>query len=338
MTPDPSAVRLGRDTMMNLRFVPEPTIPRRRRNPAGWIRELEPVAERQFHEHLRLATEWYPHEYVPWSRGQNFGGPLHGVPWRPEQSDLSPAVRASLITSLLAEDNLPHYHRHAAGAFGLDGAWGSWIHRWTAEKSRHAAALREYLHVTRAVDPAELERTRMQQASRGDTMEQSCGLATLAYLAVQEVVTSISYRNTGAASGDTACEALLARIAADENLHTVFYRGLLEHTLTIWPDHTMRVLADTVRTFRMPAHAAPGFDRMSVSIAASGIYNLRIHHDDVLLPFLQSLGVPHRGGLASDGERACEELSTFLAGLDQAAVFQEEQLQALQPRFRRVPA
>ncbi|MEU5486019.1 acyl-ACP desaturase [Streptomyces mirabilis] len=111
--------------MMNIQLVQEHTIRRQRRNPAGWLDELEPVAERQFHEHLRLATEWYPYEYAPWSRAQNFSGPLHGVTWRPEQSDLSPAVRSSLMTALLTEDNLPSYHLQAASAFGLDGVWGS---------------------------------------------------------------------------------------------------------------------------------------------------------------------------------------------------------------------
>lgn len=100
----------------------------------------------------------------------------------------------------------------------------------------------------------------------------------------------------------------------------------------------MRVLADTVRTFRTPGHAVSGFDRMSVGIAACGIYNLRVHHDDVLMPFLQSLGVPHLKGLGPDGERAWEELGTFLDGLNQAAVFEEEQLEALRPCLRRIPA
>ncbi|MEU5486020.1 acyl-ACP desaturase [Streptomyces mirabilis] len=195
----------------------------------------------------------------------------------------------------------------------------------------------EYVHATRAVNPAELERMRMQQVGRGP-MEQPPGLAMIAYLSLKELATSISYRNTGAASGDAVCEALLTRIAADENLHTVFYRGLLEHAFSVWPDHTMRVLADTVRTFRMPGHAMPDFDRMSVSIAARGIYNRRIHHDDVLMPLLHSLGVPHLSDLGPDGERAREELDAFLDGVNQAAVIEEDQLEALRPRFRQILA
>ena len=48
-------------------------------------------------------------------------------------------------------------------SFGMDGAWGQWINRWTAEENRHGIALRDYLVVTRAVDPVELEELRMEE-------------------------------------------------------------------------------------------------------------------------------------------------------------------------------
>ena len=51
------------------------------------------------------------------------------------------------------EDNLPSYHREIAEMFGRDGAWGTWVHRWTAEEGRHAYVMRDYLLVTRGVDP-----------------------------------------------------------------------------------------------------------------------------------------------------------------------------------------
>ena len=48
-----------------------------------------------------------------------------------------------------------------------DGAWGTWVHRWTAEEGRHSICMRDYLLVTRAVDPVELERGRMRQMEKG---------------------------------------------------------------------------------------------------------------------------------------------------------------------------
>ena len=42
-----------------------------------------------------------------------------------------------MITNLLTEDNLPSYHREIAENFSQDGAWGTWVGRWTAEENRH---------------------------------------------------------------------------------------------------------------------------------------------------------------------------------------------------------
>ena len=72
-----------------------------------------------------------------------------------------------MVLNLLTEDNLPSYHREIATTFGIDGAWGQWVNRWTAEENRHGIALRDYLVVTRAIDPVELEQLRVEQMTRG---------------------------------------------------------------------------------------------------------------------------------------------------------------------------
>ena len=101
------------------------------------LREMEPAVEANLNRHLSVAQEWMPHDYVPWSEGRDFVGP-DGDAWEVGQSDLSPAVRAAFEVNLLTEDNLPSYHYEVATAFGRDGAWGTWVHRWTAEEGRHA--------------------------------------------------------------------------------------------------------------------------------------------------------------------------------------------------------
>ena len=47
--------------------------------------DLEPVVEAGLNRHLATAKEWFPHEYVPWSRGLDFDGVLgrHGTPGSP---------------------------------------------------------------------------------------------------------------------------------------------------------------------------------------------------------------------------------------------------------------
>jgi acyl-[acyl-carrier-protein] desaturase len=281
---------------------------------------LEPTVAGELDRHLSVAKEWFPHEYVPWSQGRDYDGPMEGDAWSPEDSKVSPAAREALVVNLLTEDNLPGYHREISTIFGRDGAWGTWVDRWTAEENRHGIVIRDYLTVTRAVDPVALERARMThmqggyQADHGDKM-----LHGLAYVAFQELATRVSHRNTGTASGDPLCERMLTRVAADENLHMLFYRNLLAAAFELAPDETMRAVTDVVTGFQMPGHTIDGFLRKSVAIANAGIYDLRVHLDDVVTPVLRQWRVFDIEDLQGDGAKAREELSDFLEGLDVAA-------------------
>ena len=129
------------------------------------LEELEPAVAKELDRHLNIAKEWMPHEYVPWTEGMNFAGVFEdGVPWDVTQSKVSETARTALVVNLLTEDNLPTYHRLVYRTFaGGDGAWINWVKRWTAEEGRHAIALRDYLTVTRNIDPVALERSRMRQ-------------------------------------------------------------------------------------------------------------------------------------------------------------------------------
>jgi acyl-[acyl-carrier protein] desaturase len=289
------------------------------------LRELEPVVEVNLERHLQVAKEWMPHEYVPWSEGRTFDGVLQGAAWEPADSKVSDVARTSLIVNLLTEDNLPSYHHEIATVFGRDGAWGTWVHRWTAEEGRHAIAIRDYLLVTRAVDPVAMERARMTHMAAGfESANHDDLLRSLAYVSFQELATRISHRNTGKITGDPVAEQLLARIALDENLHMVFYRNLLGASLELAPNQAMRAITEVVRTFEMPGSTIEDFTRKSVQIALAGIYDLRIHHDDVLAPVLRNWGVWDVEGLDGDGEKAREELAEILGRLDAAASRFEE--------------
>lgn len=301
------------------------------------LTELEPVVEKELNRHLSTADEWFPHQYVPWSRGSDFDGPLGGREWSPDDSTVSPESRDALIVNLLTEDNLPGYHLAASQAFSRDGAWGTWINRWTAEENRHSIVIRDFLTATRAVDPVALERARMRhmqggyQADHGEDL-----LRGVAYVSFQELATRVSHRNTGRASGDPLCEQMMARVAKDENLHMIFYRNLLAAAFELDPGRTMRAVSDVVKAFNMPGHTIDGFLRKSVSIANAGIYDLRLHHDDVLSPVLRKWNVFDMPGLDAAGERAREELAEFMAGLDAAATrFEERRAERLARRAAR---
>ncbi|UXA16709.1 acyl-ACP desaturase [Mycobacterium sp. SMC-4] len=285
--------------------------------------ELEPIVEQNLERHLSTVKPWNPHDYVPWSRGRDFAV-LGGEDWAPEDSPLDPVAKAALTVNLLTEDNLPSYHREIATRFGRDGAWGAWVGQWTAEEGRHSIALRDYLVVTRGVDPAKLEALRMEHTIAGYDSGDKTPLAALAYVSFQELATRVSHRNTGRASGCPIADQLLARIAADENLHMVFYRNLMAAALDIAPDAAMAAIRDEVLGFTMPGAGMTDFRENSILIAKAGIYDLRIHHDDVLQPVLRFWRVFERSDFGPAGQQARTELAQFLDAVDERARYYEE--------------
>lgn len=297
------------------------------------LRELEPVVETELNRHLSMAKEWFPHEYVPWGEGVNFSGVLEGREWTPEEQRFSEAARTSLVINLLTEDNLPSYHREIATYLGRDGVWGEWIGRWTAEEGRHGIAIRDYLTVTRSVDPVALERARMSHMTEGFEAIHPGAISGLAYVSFQELATRVSHRNTGAATGDPIAEQLFARIATDENLHMVFYRNVMEAIFELEPDQAMVAVLNNVRDFAMPGHGIEGFGRKAVEIAVAGIYDLRQHKDDVVMPVLRKWKVFEREDFGAEGQRARDELAGILEELEVGAVRFEERRDALKARL-----
>src|SRR3954454_8493676 len=225
---------------------------------AQLLAELEPTVAANLDRHLAAAKEWMPHEYVPWSLGRDFAD-LGGEAWSVEQSALSPIARTALEVNLLTEDNLPSYHREVERAFARDSAWGTWVNRWTAEEGRHAFCIRDYLLVTRGVDPDELEQARMQVMQTGYDSAEKPILNVLAYVSFQELATRVSHRNTGKFAGDPISQKLLTRVSTDENLHMVFYRNLTKAALDFALNATMLAITDEVLRFTMPVAIIPGF-------------------------------------------------------------------------------
>lgn len=287
------------------------------------LREIEEVAVRNLDRHLSVAKEWMPHEYVPWSRGRDFDE----LPWDASQSSLSDVAQMAFEVNLLTEDNLPSYHYEIATLFGRDGVWGTWVHRWTAEEGRHALVMRDYLLVTRGVDPVALERDRMRQVGQGYDRAGKTPVEGIAYVSLQELATRISHRNTGRFTEDPIAERLLARVAADENLHMIFYRDLVAAAYEVAPSLVTRAVAKEVQGFEMPGTGIRDFDRKARKIAGAGIYDLRIHHDEVVWPLLRHWNFFERDGLDAEAEQAREQTAAYLEAIDALATRQAERQQ-----------
>jgi acyl-[acyl-carrier-protein] desaturase len=282
------------------------------------LTELEPKAAALQDRHIRAAKAWHPHDYVPYSDGRNFGEWFDDAqPWTPDHSRLTGVAQTAFLVNLLTEDNLPSYHREIHDMFSSgDGAWINWIHRWTAEEGRHAIVLRDYLTVTRAIDPVRLEEGRMQNMMEGYDKNGKDALRGMAYVSFQELATRISHRNTGRYSNDPVADRIMARISADENLHMVFYRDALGAALEIDPSRAVEAIAAEVMAFEMPGTGIADFKRKALEIAIAGIYDLRIHNDDVVWPLLRHWDLFNIRDLDAQAEQALEHLRGYLDALD----------------------
>ena len=289
------------------------------------LRELEPVVEANINRHLSMRKDWNPHDYIPWSDGKNYYA-LGGHDWDPEQSKLSEVAQTAMLQNLLTEDNLPSYHREIAMNMGMDGAWGQWVNRWTAEENRHGIALRDYLVVTRAVDPVELENLRMEVVNRGFSPGQNLqgGLFadalfdSILYVTFQELATRVSHRNTGKACNETVADQLLAKISADENLHMIFYRDVSAAGIDLAPNLAMKALHKILLNFKMPGFLVPEFRRKALMIAVGGVYDIRIHLDEVVMPVLRKWRILERDDFTGEGARMQDDIGAHIKELEAA--------------------
>jgi acyl-[acyl-carrier-protein] desaturase len=291
------------------------------------LHELTPVVEQNINRHLRMHKDWNPHDYIPWAEGKNYYA-LGGQDWDPEQSQLSEVARVAMVQNLLTEDNLPSYHREIAMNFTMDGPWGWWVNRWTAEENRHGIALRDYLIVTRNADPIELEELRVEQMTRGFSPGQNGQgdmfaenlFDSVMYVSFQELATRVSHRNTGKACNDPIADQLLARVSADENLHMIFYRDVSGAGLDMAPNQAMKGLHRVLRNFKMPGYTVPEFRRKAVTIAVGGVYDPRIHLDDVVMPVLKKWRIFEREDFTGEAAEMRDDLGKLIEELEETCV------------------
>jgi acyl-[acyl-carrier-protein] desaturase len=274
------------------------------------VSELAPTVERLFERHLATTKPWMPHELVPWERAA--ASDPRG-PWDEQRSPLAAGVRNALVVNLLTEDNLPYYFETIHRLFAHD-VWREWGRRWTAEEMRHSIVIRDYIAVTHAVDLAALEHARMHQVSTGQVPQPDDALDALVYVALQELATRISHRNTGVRLDDPDGYAVMQRVAADENLHYLFYRDLVSAALELDASRAVLSIERQVRTFEMPGAGITDFNALASSIADAGIYDFSSHHDQVLVPVvLRHWNVEALEGLSPEAEAARDRLLVHIA-------------------------
>jgi len=278
-------------------------------------KSVESTMESLMAEHRDRREHWYFHDLIPWERGRSF----KDHPWDESEATLSPEVRTAFVLNLLTEDNLPYYTSLFGAYFDEDSAMNRWSRLWTAEEGQHAIAMRSYLLTTRNCDPNDLEDDRMATVEGGWDPGFATVVDMFCYTSAQELATRISHRNAGVKSDCEVAHALMAKIARDENHHFLFYRGVTTEMLAQAPSIVLPALNRVLQNFNMPGTGIPGFARRALKMARIGIYNQRIHAENIVDPLLRFWKIEDITDLTPEAEQARDEILAISPALIEAA-------------------
>ncbi len=273
------------------------------------LESVGPAIRELMDQHRERREHWYAHEIVPWERGRNY----RDDPWDESQCTLSPEARTSLVLNLLTEDNLPYYHAEIEAHSKDHEVLSEWNHLWTAEEGQHAIAIRSYLLTSRNCDPRELEDDRLATMETGYSTGLPNPVAIFVYTAAQELATRVSHRNAGKITDDEVAYELMSRVAADENHHFMFYRGAISAMLEQDPSTVLEEIHDVLANFKMPGVGMPKYMRRAVEMAKAGVYNMRVHHDRVLVPLLRDWKIESLTGLTTRAQELQEKIMAIPA-------------------------
>jgi acyl-[acyl-carrier-protein] desaturase len=235
-------------------------------------RELDPVVQENLARHVATEELWYAHDFVPFDQGENFAF-LGGRDWDPSSVTLPKHVTDALEILLIGKDNLAGYHRELVEHFILDSKWGRWLGRWTAEEHLHAIALRNYLVVTREVDPTANEDVRVQHVMKGYRAEQYSQLETLAFMAMLERAHAVYCRNLQAQITEPVLKNMVGRIARDEERHEEFFANLVAHCLTTQREETIAAIASRAAGLEVIGADIDAYQDKVRVVAEAGIFD-----------------------------------------------------------------
>lgn len=235
------------------------------------ILELEPVVDANLARHIDTVDPWYAHDYVPFEQGENFAF-LGGKDWDPSQVTLPKVITDACEILLIEKDSLAGYHRELVEHFILEDKWGRWIGRWTAEEHLHAIALREYLMVTREIDPDANERVRMEHVQKGYRADRYSQVETLVFMAFYERACAEYCRNLADQIEEPVLKGLIGRIAGDEERHEEFFANLVAHCLDYVHEETVAAIAARAAELKIVGADIDAYADRQPGIAEAGIF------------------------------------------------------------------
>jgi acyl-[acyl-carrier-protein] desaturase len=118
-------------------------------------------------------------------------------------------------------------------------------------------------------------------------------------------------------------KAIMTRVAQDESLHYRFYAGLMDEVIQTAPSMALNAILRQIVVFGMPGQGIDDFKQRARTIADTGIYDLRLHHDDIVEGVALKRWKVHEIEQAKldDEAKAAQEflVETVIPGLDKMA-------------------
>ena len=214
-------------------------------------------------------------------------------------------MRSALFVNLLTEDNLPYYFRDIDGLFGRDERVG----RVGAPLDRRGRSPLD--RDPRLPDGHPCHRSGRARAGPHGAGEQAArsrpddtAWTGVVYVTLQELATRIAHRNTGKVLDDPVGYEVMARVAADENLHHLFYRDLASAAIEVDPSAMVIAIERRGAHVRDAGHRHPRLRsaRRGASPSA-GIYDLTVHYEQILVPVvMRQWKVAEMTGLNAEAE------------------------------------
>jgi len=236
-----------------------------------FMAQLEVTVEASYKRHVDTANTWFAHDFVPFDQGENFAF-LGGRDWDSSSVTLPKHITDALEILLIDKDQLPAVHRELVEHFLLEDWWGMLMGRWTAEEHLHAVALRNYLVVTRQVDPVANEMVRVEHMWKGYRADELSQIETLVFMALWERQHAVFCEQLAAQIDDETLRKLISAIGYDEGRHAALFDDLVRACFELEPEETAQAVAG-----RIAVHPALGTDIDAYTdkvrtVAQAGIY------------------------------------------------------------------
>ena len=148
-----------------------------------------------------------------------------------------------------------------------------WIGRWTAEETLHQIVLREYLVVTREVDPVANEHVRVEHVMKGYRADGFSKIETLVFLALRERQHAVFCRRLAPQIDDSTLSSLIETIAKDEERHLQFFENLVRECLRLEPEETIAAIAARAAELQVVGADIDAYKDKVANMADVGIYD-----------------------------------------------------------------